>query len=141
MKTNSSSKPQVAEMTNSYCEALGIEVPSLDAVRGHSRANTYALLLVALLELGGPMTLEEVAGRFERAGIAPRQAALRSLKRAAGRPVLRFTGPLCWSVRTASRSTIATSSLPGWCLNRSRLNRWRAVEAALPRSPGGCPAA
>ncbi len=68
-------------MKNPYCEALGIEVPSLDAVTGHREANTFALLMVALLERGEPMTLAEVAGRFEAAGVCPTAAALRSLKR------------------------------------------------------------
>ena len=34
-------------------------------------ANYYGLLLVALLERGGPLTLEEGALRFEEAGVAP----------------------------------------------------------------------
>jgi len=66
---------------NTWCKALGIEVPHLEAVRGHSAANTYALLLVALLERGEPMPLTEVAKRFEEAGVAPAERALLSLKR------------------------------------------------------------
>lgn len=68
-------------MSNAWCKALGIETPSLDAVVRHPDANTYALLLVALLERGGPMTLEDVASRFEQAGVADRARALLSLKR------------------------------------------------------------
>lgn len=52
-----------------------------DAVVGHTDANTYALLITALLERGAPMTLSEVAERFEAAGVAHRDAALASLKR------------------------------------------------------------
>jgi len=66
---------------NAWCEILNIAVPSLREVRGHPDANTFALLLVALLERGVPMTLEEVARRFEEAGIASAHDALRSLKR------------------------------------------------------------
>ncbi len=69
------------EMSNPYCEILGIQVPTLAAVREHPQASTYALLLVALLEQGGAMTLRQVADRFERAGIASAESALRSLKR------------------------------------------------------------
>lgn len=68
-------------MTNPYCDALGIQVPSLEAVKEHREASTYARLLVALLERGAPMTLLEVAEAFEDAGIAAAQDSLRSLKR------------------------------------------------------------
>ena len=68
-------------MGNPYCEALGIGVPALEAVRDHPEASPYSLLIVALLECGEPMTLPEVAGRFARAGVAPADLALRSLKR------------------------------------------------------------
>lgn len=68
-------------MSNSYCEALGIEVPRLERVRDHPEATTFALLIVALLEGGGPMTLMEVAERFEQAGAGGVDAALRALQR------------------------------------------------------------
>ena len=58
-------------MTNAYCDVLGIDVPALETVAGHAEANTFSLLIVALLEHGGPMTLPEVAERFAQAGIAP----------------------------------------------------------------------
>jgi hypothetical protein len=66
---------------NAYCERLGISVPSLLDLGKHVEANTYALLIVALLERGGPMSLDEVAARFEDAGIATAADALTSLKR------------------------------------------------------------
>jgi hypothetical protein len=66
---------------NAYCERLGISVPSLAAASTHPEANTYALLIVALLEHGRPMTLEDVALRFAAAGIAHADDALLSLKR------------------------------------------------------------
>jgi len=72
---------EVARGPNEYCTALGITVPSLAAVRDHPEANCYALMIVALLEHGGPMTLAQVAARFEAAGIAPADEALRALQR------------------------------------------------------------
>ena len=68
-------------MTAHYCESLGIPVPALESVVGHREASYYSLLIVALLENGEPMTLEEVARRFEEAGMAPADYALRSLTR------------------------------------------------------------
>ncbi len=67
--------------TNACCEALGIAVPAVEAVKGHPEANSYSLLIVALLESGRAMTLVEVARRFAVAGIAPAERALLSLKR------------------------------------------------------------
>lgn len=57
-------------MKNRYCEALAINVPVLDLVKDHPAANTYSLLIVALLERGEPMTLVEVAERFETARVS-----------------------------------------------------------------------
>lgn len=71
----------VSLATTDWCGVLGIERPDLAAVKDHRDANTYAQLLVALLERGEPMTLAQVAARFEEAGIAPRDRALRSLQR------------------------------------------------------------
>jgi hypothetical protein len=45
------------------------------------RPTTTPLLIVALLEHGGPMTLTQVAARFEVAGIASAEDALRALQR------------------------------------------------------------
>src|SRR5262245_15737637 len=70
----------LATMTD-WCQTLGIAKPSLEAVRNHPEANTFALFLVALLERCEPMTLAEVAERFEEAGIADREDALLSLQR------------------------------------------------------------
>jgi hypothetical protein len=68
-------------VSNPYCESLGIDVPVLEKAVGLPVANTYALLLVALLERGAPMSLPEVAARFDRAGVAPAGRALESLQR------------------------------------------------------------
>jgi len=81
--------------TNDWCQALGIERPNLETVAEHRDANFFALLLVALLERGEPMTLVEVAARLEQAGIAEHSRALLSLKRCKpGRPPLYREGDL-----------------------------------------------
>ena len=67
--------------TNPYCEALGIQVPRLETAAKSRAANYYSLLIVALLERGEPITLEEAAKRFEEAGVAAADRALASLKR------------------------------------------------------------
>ena len=80
-------------MTNTWCEILKIEPPVLEKVKDHAQANSYTLMMVALLEKGGPMLLDEVAVRFEEAGIAPRESALRSLQRCRpARPPIYRTG-------------------------------------------------
>jgi hypothetical protein len=66
---------------NPYCRVLGIGVPRLETAMKAPDANYYALLIVALLERGEPITLEEAATRFEEAGVAPFDRALASLKR------------------------------------------------------------
>jgi hypothetical protein len=82
-------------MTNDWCRTLGIEPPTLDAVAHHREANTFAHLLVALLERGRPMTLADASTRFEEAGIAGRARALASLKRCKpGRPPVYRDGDL-----------------------------------------------
>ncbi|MBI3982070.1 MAG: hypothetical protein HY337_04105 [Gemmatimonadetes bacterium] len=56
-------------------------MPRLEAAANAADANTYSLLIAALLERGQPMTLEEAAERFAEAGIASAGRALASLKR------------------------------------------------------------
>jgi hypothetical protein len=81
--------------SNDWCQTLGITPPKLEAVAGRREANTFALLLVALLERGQPMTLADVAARFEEAGIAARSRALLSLQRCKpGRPPVYREGDL-----------------------------------------------
>jgi len=67
--------------TNAYCEALGIQVPRLEQARDRPEANYYSLLIVALLERGKPITLQEAARRLEESGVAPADRAIASLKR------------------------------------------------------------
>ncbi len=68
-------------MSNLYCETLGIEEPSVEAVKDHPEARPYTLLIVALLEHGGAMTLRQVADRLAGAGIGSADSVLRSLQR------------------------------------------------------------
>lgn len=78
-----------------YAEVLGVKAPSLEAVKDHRQANTYSLMIVALLKRGGPMTLAEVADRFAQAGIQPAADAHRSLKRCRpARPPIYRSGEL-----------------------------------------------
>jgi hypothetical protein len=81
----------VTNTSNAYCAVLGIPVPRIESARTGPEANFYGLLLVALLERGGPLTLKEAALRFEKAGVAPAPQALASLKRCkpARRPIYR----------------------------------------------------
>ncbi len=71
----------MTNVNNRYCEALGIGLPNLETAKQSSDANFYALLIVALLEKGEPITLQQAAERFEEAGVAPAERALASLKR------------------------------------------------------------
>ena len=81
--------------TNTYCKALGIQVPRLEMARHSPDANYYSLLIVALLERGEPLTLQEAAKRLEEAGVAPADRALASLKRCRpARPPLYRDGDL-----------------------------------------------
>lgn len=60
--------------------ALARATASSNSFASSPDANYYGLLLVALLERGAPLTLEQAAVRFEEAGVAPAPEALASLK-------------------------------------------------------------
>jgi len=77
----SGASPSVSSATNLYCDALGIEVPTLEIASSRLDANYYSLLIVVLLERGSPVTLQEAAARFEEAGIGTAESVLASLKR------------------------------------------------------------
>jgi hypothetical protein len=80
---------------NPYCDALGIQVPSLEVAKNSPDANYYSLLIVALLERGEPITLQEAARRFEEAGVTTADRVLASLKRCKpGRPPIYRDGDL-----------------------------------------------
>ena len=54
---------------NRYCERLGIAVPRVEDVAEPGTAKLFHLMVVALLELGAPMTLDEIAERLVAAGV------------------------------------------------------------------------
>lgn len=59
--------------SNRYCERIGLaSVPRVEAVLEQdldkNDANLFRLMVVALLEHGRPMTVEEIAERLSRAG-------------------------------------------------------------------------
>lgn len=66
---------------NVYQEALKLTGARLEDVKDHPEASSYSLLIVALIERGGPMTLPEVAARFAAAGVATAEEALAALRR------------------------------------------------------------
>jgi len=72
----------VTTTSNAYCAALGISPPRIDDAKARPDANYYSLLIIALLERGGPMTLAEAAARFAAAGVtSSANEALAALKR------------------------------------------------------------
>jgi hypothetical protein len=83
-------KVAMADSSNRYCQRLDIPVPSVEAAAKQRDVGLSHLMVVALLERGWPMTLDEIAARLERAALPPRFAKdnLRAALRAAwhGRP-------------------------------------------------------
>ncbi|MBN1675386.1 MAG: hypothetical protein JXR37_30375 [Kiritimatiellae bacterium] len=68
-------------MENPYCEALGIDIPSVEQAAESRDANWYSLLIAVLLERGGPVSLDEAAERIAAAGVGNAEDVLTSLKR------------------------------------------------------------
>jgi hypothetical protein len=117
-------------MDNRYCRALGIEAPALEELVSHPEANSFSLLLVALLERGAPMTLPEVAERFERAGVAPAARALASLQRCRpARPPVYRSGDL-YALDPYDKETELWAFRLGL-----RPPLWATAEAAPPVAP------
>jgi hypothetical protein len=68
---------------NRYCERLGIAVPRVEDVVERGTAKLFHLMVVALLERGASMTLDEIAERLEAAGVvAPTGNVAYSLQKA-----------------------------------------------------------
>ncbi|WP_438035634.1 hypothetical protein [Sorangium sp. So ce204] len=68
---------------NRYCERLGIAVPRVEDVAAQGAAKLFHLMIVALLERGAPMTLDDIAERLESAGVLAETGDLAySLKKA-----------------------------------------------------------
>ena len=66
---------------NAYCDALGINIPSVETAAQSRDANCYSLLIAVLLERGGPVTLEQAAKRIAVAVVGDDGIVLDSLKR------------------------------------------------------------
>ena len=63
---------------NRYCERLGIKVPRLEDSLAKRDARLFHLMVVALLEHGQPMTLEQIVARLKAAGVRPGYGGARS---------------------------------------------------------------
>lgn len=64
----------VSESGNRYCSRLGLPVPDLQAAARFSGVKLCHLMALALLEAGGPLTLDEIAERLGRLALPPRLA-------------------------------------------------------------------
>jgi len=59
---------------NRYCQHLGIRVPRIEDVAGRPEVTLLQLVVIALLERGGPMTFVEIAARLDLAALPARLA-------------------------------------------------------------------
>jgi hypothetical protein len=59
---------------NTYCRRLGISVPRVEVVAQLPDVRLFHLVVVALLERGGSMTIDEIVERLERAALPARFA-------------------------------------------------------------------
>jgi hypothetical protein len=64
----------MASIHNWYCQHLGIPVPIIEDVAGRPEVTLFQLVVMALLERGGPMTVGEIAARLDRASLPARLA-------------------------------------------------------------------
>jgi len=67
---------QVTDPDNRYCQRLGIPLPDLDAALTKPDLTLTHVVALALLEAGGPLSLEAVAERLARLALPPRLAAV-----------------------------------------------------------------
>lgn len=69
--------------TNRYCERLAIAPPVVERFVGRPDTSLLRLMVIALLENGAPLAIEEIADRLEDAGVrAPSGDMVRSLRKA-----------------------------------------------------------
>jgi hypothetical protein len=61
-----------AETANRYCQRLRLAPPDLQAALGNAEVRLVHLMALALLEAGGPMSLEAIAERIGRLPLPPR---------------------------------------------------------------------
>lgn len=78
--------------TNRYCERLGLEIPRLEDVLAKKKLKPQEAMIVALLERGGPMTLEAIEARFQAGGYP--LPGIRTVRRAWGGTGLIFKDKL-----------------------------------------------
>ena len=60
---------------NRYCQRLGVPTPNLDVALTRSDIKVVHLMALAVLEAGGPLSLDEIAARLKQLALAPRLAA------------------------------------------------------------------
>ena len=60
---------------NRYCQRLGLPMPDLDTALTHPELKVAHLMALAVLEAGGPLSLEAIAERLGRLALPPRLAA------------------------------------------------------------------
>ncbi len=66
---------RVVESGNRYCHRLGLPMPDLDVALTHSETKLAHLMALAVLEAGGPLSLDAIAERLGRLALPPRLAA------------------------------------------------------------------
>jgi hypothetical protein len=62
----------MTDVPNTYCRRLGISVPRVEVVAQIPEVRLFHLVVVALIERGGPMTVDEIAERLDRAALPAR---------------------------------------------------------------------
>lgn len=66
---------QTTDSGNRYCARLGLPLPDLDAALTHPETKVADLMALAVLEAGGPLSLEAIAERLGRLALPQRLAA------------------------------------------------------------------
>lgn len=56
---------------NKYCDKIGMPAPRVEDFAAKKNVKLFHLVIIALLERGGPMTLDEIADRLEDADVFP----------------------------------------------------------------------
>lgn len=68
-----------ADPANRYCRRLGLAVPDLDTAVKSPDVTIAQMMALAVLEAGGPLTLQAIAERLLRLALPPRLRAARQL--------------------------------------------------------------
>ena len=71
--------PDAADPANRYCRRLRLAVPALDTAVKSPDVTIAQMMALAVLEAGGPLTLEAIAERLLRLALPPRLQAARHL--------------------------------------------------------------